>query len=100
MGNGVGMKLQQGNQLEILRADRGLQAPPIFFDVVSRVPFGKSEVQDGLAVKLADTANAGAEAVQQPRQFGQRGDLQYARAALKPLGPLRCARLSRGSLLR
>ena len=99
MRNGVGMKLQEGNQFEILRTDRGLQAPAVFFHVVARIPFRKSEIQDALAIELADAANARAETVHQPRQLGQRWDLQDAQAMLNTLGPWRCARPSRVSLL-
>jgi len=56
MHDRVGMKLQQRNQFQVLRANRGLQARPVFFDVLARVPLRESQVQDALAIQLARAA--------------------------------------------
>ncbi len=92
------MKLQQRNQLQVLRAQRRLQSPPVFLHIFPRIPFRKSQVQDALPIQLAHPASARAEPMHQPRQFRQRRNLQDAHATLNTLRPSRCARPERFSL--
>jgi holo-[acyl-carrier protein] synthase len=90
------MKLQQGNQFEILRANRRLKTPPVFLYVVPRVPFRKSQVQHPLAIQLAHPAPSRAKAVHQPWQFRQPRRLQDANSAPSLLRPPRRSFLSCG----
>jgi len=59
----VGMDLLEGDELEIVGAEGGLEAATIFEDVFARVPIGEAEIKSFLAVEPADAAGAGAEAV-------------------------------------
>jgi len=87
------MELQQGNQLRILGADRGLQAATILFHIFAGIPLRKSEVQDGLAGELADAAGTSAESMDYPWQLSQRRDLQNTQAANCALSESSASRL-------
>jgi len=58
-----------------------LEAAAIFEHVFARVPIGEAEIQDFFGFELADAAGAGAEAVDEPREFAQSGDLEDLDAA-------------------
>ena len=70
-----------------LRADGGLKLAAIFQNVFAGVPIGEAQVQNILAVEGTDAAFAGAEAVNEPGQFGERSefeDLQAVRFVKTP----------------
>jgi hypothetical protein len=58
-----------------------LKAAAVFQDVFTAIPFGKTEIEHFLAVQKADAAWAGAEAVDEPGEFCECGDLQDLDAA-------------------
>ena len=72
----VGVDLLQSDQRKILCAERGLEALSIPEDVLFAVPLLKTQVQDALAVQLADAADAGAESMDKPGQSAERSQLQ------------------------
>jgi len=55
--------LVKRDERKIIGADRGLEAALVFFDVGAGVPFDGAEIQNLLAVEIADAAGASAEAV-------------------------------------
>jgi len=57
------MNLVKRDERKIIGADRGLEAALVFFDVGAGVPFDGAEIQNLLAVEIADAAGASAEAV-------------------------------------
>lgn len=58
-----------------------METAAVFEDVFLGVPFGKAEIERFLAVQEADATGAGAEAVDEPGEFCERGDLQDLHAA-------------------
>jgi hypothetical protein len=66
----VGVDLFEGYELEILGAEGGLEAAAVFEDVVAGVPVGEAEIEDFFAVQIGDAAGFGAEAVEEPGEFG------------------------------
>lgn len=66
-----------------------MKAAAVFEDVFSGVPFGKAEIENFFAVQKADAAGAGAEAVDEPGEFCECGDLQDSNASHVALGPVR-----------
>jgi hypothetical protein len=85
------MKLQQGDEREFLDAQCGLKAQTILLDVFLGVPLRKTEVEYALAIKRADAAWAGTEAMYKPRELQERGYLQYSDAIRRPGSPARLA---------
>jgi hypothetical protein len=77
----VGVDLLEGDELEVVGAEGGLEAAAIFEDVFAGVPIGEAEIQNFFAVERADAAGAGAEAVDEPGEFVQGGDLEDLEAA-------------------
>ncbi len=65
----VGMDLFKRNELQVGRAEGGLEAAAVFEDVVLGVPFGEAEIENSFAALTADTAGLGAEAVDEPGEF-------------------------------
>ena len=51
-----------------------MEKAAVFEDVFFGVPFGKTEIENFFAVQKADAAGAGAEAVDEPGEFCERGD--------------------------
>jgi hypothetical protein len=84
----VGMDLLEGEELEIVGAECGLEAAAVFEDVFAGVPIDEAEVQDFFAVEVGDAAGFGAEAVEEPGEFGEGGDLEDAKAGGFLLGPV------------
>src|SRR5260370_11555649 len=74
--NDIGMDLLQRNELEIGRAEGGLEAATVFEDVFFAVPFGKTEIENCFCVQRADAAGAGTKAVDKPWEFCERGNLK------------------------
>ena len=58
-----------------------MEAAAIFQDVFAGVPIGEAEIQNFFAVEIADTARARAEAVDEPGDFVEGGDLEDFEAA-------------------
>ena len=61
----------------------------ILEDVFSGVPFGKTEIENFLSIQRADAAGAGAETVDEPWDFCERGHLEDSNAtdfAFDPVG--------------
>jgi len=78
--------------LEICCAEGGLEAAAIFEDVFASVRFGEAEVEDFFVAEHGDAAWAGAEAVDEPGEFGEGGDLEDAEAVGFLFGPVVDAR--------
>jgi hypothetical protein len=77
----VGVDLLEGDELEIVGAECGLEATAIFEDVFAGVPVGEAEIQDFFTAEWADAAGVGAEAVDEPGEFVEGGDLEDLEAA-------------------
>jgi len=58
----------------------GLEAATILEDVFPAIPFGKTEIKNFFSIQRADAAGAGAEAVDEPGDSGERGHLQDSNA--------------------
>ncbi len=91
----VGMDLLERNEFEVRRAESGLEAAAVFQDVFASVPFGEAEIQHLLAIHGADAAGAGAEAVDEPGNFGERGHLKDLNAADFAFDPVRAGSAGR-----
>jgi len=77
----VGVDLLEGDELEIVGTEGGLEAAAIFEDVFASVPIGEAKIQHFFGLELADAAGAGAESVDEPGEFVQGGDLEDLEAA-------------------
>ena len=71
-----------------------MEAAAVVEDVFSAIPFGKAEIENFFAVPMADAAGARAEAVDEPREFCERGDLQDSNTAVLAFDPARAGRSS------
>jgi len=71
-----------------------LEAATIHEDVFPAIPFGKTEIKNFFSVHEADAAGAGAEAVDEPGDSGERGHLKDLNTAEFAHGPVvgGCAR--------
>ena len=72
----VGMDLFKRNELQVGRPEGGLEAAAVFEDIVLGVPFGEAEIENSFAALIADATGFGAEAVDEPGQFCESGDLE------------------------
>ena len=72
----VGMDLFQGDEFQIRSAEGRMEAAAVFEDVFLGVPFGETEIENSLGVLRAHAAWFGAEAVDEPGEFGERGNLK------------------------
>src|SRR5260370_2997326 len=72
----IGMNLFQRDEFEVRRAEGWLEAVAVLENVFSAVPFGKTEIEDFFAFQKADAAGAGAETMDKPGDFRERGDLE------------------------
>ena len=52
-------------------AESGLEFFAILEDVLASVPVGEAEIEDVSAVEVGDAAGGRAEAVEEPREFGE-----------------------------
>jgi hypothetical protein len=77
----VGMDLLQRNEFEVRRAEDRLKAAAVFEDVFLAIPFGKAEIENFFTVQRTDTARSRAEAVDEPGEFCECGDLKDLHAA-------------------
>ena len=91
----IGMDLLERNELEIWRAEGRLEAAAVFEDVFLGVPFGEAEIEDFFAVLIRHTAGLGAEAVDEPRELGERWGLQDSDALHVAFDPVRVGALGR-----
>ena len=66
-----------------------MEAAAILEDVFSAIPFGKTETENFFSVQQADAAGAGAEAVDEPGEFFERGYLKDLNAADFAFDPVR-----------
>ncbi len=85
----IRVNLLERNEIEIGGAESGLEFAAIGEDVFASVPFHETEVENFFGIERADAAGAGAETVNEPRQFGKRDkfeDLQAASIAQAPRG--------------
>ena len=85
----VRMDLFERDELEVWHAEGRLEAAAVFEDVFARVPFGEAEIQHLLGIQRTDAAGAGAEAVDEPGNFGERADLKDLNSADSAFGPVR-----------
>ena len=72
-----------------------MEAAAILEDVFSGVPFGETEIESFFTVQEADAAGAGAEAVDEPGEFCERGHLQDLKAADFMFDPVGAGRAGR-----
>lgn len=80
--NDVRMDLFYWNQGEIFCIERGLEALAVFEDIFAGVPIGEPKVENFFVMELRCAARAGAEAVDEPREFckfGRLDDLEATR---------------------
>jgi hypothetical protein len=77
----VGVNLLKGDELKIVGAEGGLEAAAVFEDIFAGVPIGEAEVQHFFGFEIADAARARAEAVDEPGEFVEGGDLEDLEAA-------------------
>ena len=85
--DGIGMDLFQRDELEIRCAEGGLETAAVFKDVFFGVPFGEAQIENFLGVLEGDAAGLGAEAMDEPGEFYERGNLEDSNAAHVALGP-------------
>jgi hypothetical protein len=70
------MKLLKRNKREIVGVQRGLKRLTIFLDGFAGVPFRKAKIENALVGNgHAGAADAGAEAVYEPRDFLETAEL-------------------------
>jgi hypothetical protein len=77
----VRMDLLERNEIKSRGAEGGLEFATIGEDVFASVPFHKTEVENFFRIERTDAAGAGAEAVDEPGQFGEWGELEDLQAA-------------------
>jgi hypothetical protein len=77
----VGMNLLEWDKSELSGAERGLELAAVFENVFAGIPVGKAEVENLLAVEIADAAGSSAEAVDKPGEFQERLDLENTEVA-------------------
>ena len=58
-----------------------MEAATILEDVFPAIPFGKTEIENFFSIQRADAAGAGAEAVDEPGDVVEGGDLENLEAA-------------------
>jgi hypothetical protein len=75
------MDLFERNEFEIGSPDGGLEETAIFEDVFPGVPIHKAEIEDFFGFERANTAWAGAEAVDEPGKFEERRKFENLQAA-------------------
>ena len=63
------MDLFKRNELQVGRAEGGLEAAAVFEDVFLGVPFGEAEIESSFAILITHPAGLGAEAVDEPGEF-------------------------------
>ena len=83
----VGVDLVERYQRQISGAYRGLETASVFLNVFAGVPVYGAEIQSLFAFDIAYAAGARAEAVDQPWDFCEGWDLEYAYAVRVPLRP-------------
>jgi hypothetical protein len=66
----VGVDLFERDECQVGRVKSGLKASAVFEDVFAGVPVGEAEVEDFFAVKIGDSTGFGAEAMEEPGEFG------------------------------
>ena len=64
-----------------------MEAALVFIDVDAGIPIDGTGVEDFFAVEIADAAGAGAEAVDEPGNFVEGGELEYANVFIGAFGP-------------
>jgi len=64
--NCVRVNLLEWNEIEMGGAESGLKQAAIFEDIFAGVPFHEAEIEDFFGFEGADSARAGAEAMNQP----------------------------------
>jgi len=77
----IGMDLLQGDESQTRGTQGGLEAAAVFQDVFFGVPFGEAKIEDLLSILNARAAGLGAETVDEPGEFGERGRLEDSEAA-------------------
>jgi hypothetical protein len=65
----------------MLGAEGNLKFAAIGSDFFRSVPLHVAKIEDFLSIEGAGTSDTGAETVDQPRELGKRGELQYLQAA-------------------
>jgi hypothetical protein len=83
----VGVDLFKGHERETAGAYGGLEAATVFLDVIAGIPIGETEIEDFFVFEVADAAEAGAEGVDQPGEFGEGGSLEKFEATRGAGGP-------------
>ena len=71
-----------------------MEAAAVLEDVFSAIPCGKAEIENSFAVPMAHAAGTRAEAVDEPREFCERGDLQDSDTVVSAFDPTGAGRSS------
>ena len=64
-----------------------MEAAAVFQDVFFGVPFGETKTENFFAVLIGNAARLSTEAVDEPREFGEFGDLEDLNASHVTLDP-------------
>lgn len=79
--NYIRVDLLERNEFEIGSGHGGLKEAAIFEDVFTGIPFHKAEIEDFFGFEWANPAGAGAEAVDEPGELEEWGELENLQAA-------------------
>lgn len=77
----VGMDLHEWDENDVGGAECGLEKAAVFENVFAGIPAGKAEVENLLAVEIADAAGSCAEAMDEPGEFQERLKLENTEVA-------------------
>jgi len=91
----VRMDLLQGDKFEAGGVEGRLKAAAVFEDVFFGVPFGEAEIENFFAVLIGSAAGFGAEAVDEPRELCERGELEEMNSSHVAFDPLRVRSVGR-----
>ncbi len=91
----VGVDLLQGDEFHVGDTEGGLEAATVFEDVFVGVPFCETEIKNFWAVLTADAAGFGAETMDEPGEFCERGNLEELNSLLATLDPVRVGAVGR-----
>jgi hypothetical protein len=81
----IGMKLLYGNESESVGIQGRLKEFAVFLNIFTSIPFRESEIEHFAAIEAADSSLGGAEAVDQPGECIERGDLKKANTVCRCL---------------
>jgi len=91
----IGMDLLERDQFEVGCAEGRLKAAAVLEYVFPGVPFGEAEIENFFAALIRNTAGPSAEAVDEPREFCERGDLEEMNSSHVAFDPVRVGSVGR-----